>query len=319
MKVLVVDDSKTNLMLIQASLEKLGHEVVTTQDPTKAVELFQTMHPDLVILDVMMEGMDGYEVAKEIRKINVDDEWVPIMFLSGMVNDESIAKGIEAGGDDYLTKPFSEVTLEAKINAMQRIAKMRQKLYDTSRHLQTANEQLHHLSYTDELTQVPNRRAFEETFEQEWKRACRLSTENKKIAIIMIDIDYFKFYNDSFGHIEGDNCLRKIAQTLNENLHRGTDFLARYGGEEFVIVLPHSSQQGALELAEKLRKKVKEIGMPNGRSDIEEKVVTISLGVALMDADANKHRHKLLSAADMALYEAKETGRNKVIFKGEDE
>ena len=318
MKILVVDDSKTSLLLIKTSLEKLGHEVISEQRPKNAVKLFKTIHPDLVILDVMMEDLDGYQLAKEIRNVNLAEEWVPIIFLSGMINDESIAKGIDAGGDDYLTKPFSEVTLAAKIKAMQRIAEMRQRLYEATKQLQIANEKLHELSFTDELTKIANRRAFDQALANEWRRACRLTTENKQIALIMIDIDYFKFYNDTYGHIAGDKCLQQVAKALEKSLHRGTDFLARYGGEEFVVVLPHSSKHGSIALAETLRKNVMALDIPNGRSEANDKVVTISLGVALMEADPEKERFKLLSAADMALYEAKESGRNRVVFKADE-
>jgi diguanylate cyclase (GGDEF)-like protein len=315
MKVLAVDDSKTSLMLIAASLKKLGHEVIAIQDPRLAVDCFKKENPDLVILDVVMGEKGGYQCAREIRAINTEDDWVPIIFLSGEVGDDSIAKGIEAGGDDYLTKPFSEVTLKAKIHAMQRIANMRKKLYVTAERLNAANQRLFELSHIDELTGVANRRAFDEELEEEWRRLCRLEGKNKLISLLMIDIDHFKFYNDAYGHPEGDKCLKKVADILQKNLHRTIDKIYRYGGEEFVVLLPHTNNKEASFMAERLRKSVEDLKLPNIPSKETGGIVTISVGATTGEAEVGLSYDRLISSADMALYEVKKNGRNQVASK----
>jgi len=303
MKILVVDDSKTNLMMTAAYLEKMGHKPLTTTDPFECAKLFESEKPDLVILDVMMEGMDGYECAKEIRKMNdADDDWVPIIFLSAMIDDKSIAKGIDAGGDDYLTKPYSEITLEAKIKAMQRIANMRDKLFE-------ANTKLNQISLTDGLTGIPNRRAFDEKLQSEWQRACRLSGKQGMVSVVMIDIDHFKAYNDEFGHQMGDDCLKKIAKALATGLKREAEQIYRYGGEEFVAVLPHLNEEEAKKIADKFRKIVETLKIEHAKNT-GQSYVTISCGLASEKAEQKQKPQAIVEHADAALYQAKEKGRN---------
>lgn len=312
MKILVVDDSKTNLMMTAAYLEQLGHEPILTADPYQCAVLFETNKPDLVILDVVMEGMDGYACARAIRKINdAADDWVPIIFLSAMIDDKSIAQGIDAGGDDYLTKPFSEITLAAKIKAMQRIADMRKKLFDTSEELKEANEKLSLISLTDGLTGIFNRRAFDKTLAAEWQRASRLSGADSTVSLIMLDIDYFKKYNDHFGHQAGDDCLRKVAGALAKSLKRVGEKVFRYGGEEFAAILPSIGSEKAKIVAEDFRKNVLALKIkhtPESGRDF----VSISLGVASLHAGLDVKPEDLIKRADLALYKAKEDGRNRI-------
>jgi diguanylate cyclase (GGDEF)-like protein len=317
MKILAVDDSKTLLLLLSVSLKKLGHKIVTTTDPKQALELFKKEQPDLVILDIIMtDEMDGYDCAKLIRKEGDKDDWIPIIFLSSLVNDKNIAAGIDAGGDDYLTKPFSEITLAAKIKAMQRIAEMRQKIIKTTHQLEEANEKLYDLSYTDGLTKVANRRAFDKGLVNEWRRASRLSSKkDRSVSLIMIDIDHFKFYNDTYGHQAGDECLQTVAKILGKELCRSSNMLYRYGGEEFVVLLPHTDKKAAMEIAEGMRKSLEKAGIKNKGSKVAHGVLTISLGVATMQAEKKFDPMKLLNTSDMALYDAKTHGRNKVSFK----
>lgn len=314
MKILTVDDSKTSLMLLKVSLEKLGHQVVATANPKKAIELFKKEMPDLVILDVIMEGMDGYECARQIRALCDETQWIPIIFLSAQIDDASIEKGIEAGGDYYMTKPYTDTILRAKIKAMQRIAKIQRTLSETTQELKKLNDQLHAMSFTDELTGVPNRRAFNDAFLNEWNRATRLKNEDNWLSLIMVDIDHFKFYNDTYGHQAGDVCLQNIAKTLAQSLQRNTDLVARYGGEEFIILLPHTTKLLAMEQGERLRKNVEDLKIKLDDSS-QESSVTISLGVSSCAANHQLNHLRLLNACDMALYEAKSQGRNRTIFK----
>jgi diguanylate cyclase (GGDEF)-like protein len=314
-KILAVDDSKTLLMLLSNSLKKMGHEVVVTTNPKESVTLYIQEQPDLVILDVVMtEDMSGYDCAKAIRKAKSDDVWIPIIFLSSMIDDDSIAKGIDVGGDDYLTKPVSEITLAAKIRAMQRIADMRKKLIETQEKLEAANDQLYDLSYIDGLTKIANRRFFDEHFNSEWRRACRLKNKEACLSLIMIDIDHFKFYNDFYGHKAGDDCLKKVANILRANLRRAGDVVCRYGGEEFVVLMPHTGQESAVKMAHKLKSAIESMQLAHKASPLKSKFVTISVGVASVKPKKNYEPMELLNCSDMALYKAKEQGRNCVCF-----
>ncbi|MBU0456230.1 MAG: diguanylate cyclase [Pseudomonadota bacterium] len=316
MKILTADDSKTFTFLLKASLEKLGHTVVSTYDPKQVADLFLKEKPDLVILDVVMsEEMNGFDCAREIRKVSDPDEWIPIIFLSAMFDDQHIEEGIQSGGDDYLTKPFSEITLAAKILAMQRIAEMRAKLIRTTEKLAQANEKLYQLSYTDGLTKISNRRAFNQDLDETWDTLSHRASKNKLISLIMIDIDHFKFYNDSYGHQAGDVCLEALAKTLNDNLKQESAKIYRYGGEEFVVLLPNLDSEAARKIAEHLRQSIIDLKMTNVQSKNLGGIVTISLGVSSTQANSSIDPLMLLNASDMALYEAKNQGRNCVVVK----
>ena len=302
MKILVADDSKTNLALIKASLERLSHEVITASGGEEALQLFKEISPDLVILDVVMGGMSGFECATKIRAYNPDD-WIPIIFLSASVDDASIAAGINAGGDDYLAKPFSEVTLEAKINAMQRISEMRKKLFATT-------EELKILSSTDVLTGLYNRFQFEKSLRERLAAADR---HQHHMALMFIDLDHFKTINDSLGHQVGDLLLKETAVRLKSCL-RIDDFIARIGGDEFVIILSDvESTQNITEVAKKT------IQMLSQSFFIEENTlkVTASVGIAIYPSRGITHE-SIVQGADVAMYHAKGLGRNNFQFYSED-
>ncbi|MBT6206415.1 MAG: response regulator, partial [Francisellaceae bacterium] len=207
MKVLIADDSKTSLLTLKHVLVKLGHEVVSTLDVHSILELYTNENPDLIILDVVMdEEVDGFQIAKEIRAI--EKNWIPIIFLSARVDDEYIKKGVDAGGDDYLLKPCSDITISAKIKAMQRISHMRSKLVDISDKLKT-------LSSYDPLTQAPNRMLFESKFISSISRAKR---NNSFMALLFIDLDNFKYVNDTLGHDVGDDLLKYVTTSFTSIL-----------------------------------------------------------------------------------------------------
>ncbi|MBF0274305.1 MAG: diguanylate cyclase [Nitrospinae bacterium] len=300
MKVLVVDDEPTTLLMISQYIKVMGHEVITAVNGEKAVEAFQKDTPDLVLMDVMMPVMNGFETAKRIRKICETVGWIPVIFLTGMNSDEDLAQGIEAGGDDYITKPVSQMVLTAKVRAMERIASMRKQLIK-------ANEELERLSIIDGLTNISNRRRFDEMFEMEWQRATR---EKTPLSVILMDIDFFKYYNDNYGHLEGDNCLIKVAASLKESLHRATDMVARYGGEEFVALLPNTPMEKASAIAETFRSNIESLNIPHEHSKAASHV-SISLGVATTIPEIGGDRKGFLEKADGALYQAKEGGRNR--------
>ncbi|MFT6733502.1 MAG: diguanylate cyclase (GGDEF)-like protein [Polaribacter sp.] len=306
MKILIVDDSITERQILTSYLTKLGHEPVIAVNGLVAVKLFKTEMPDLVLMDVIMPEMDGHQAAKRIRKEN--KLWIPIIFLSGRIDPDDIAKGIAAGGDDYLTKPVNLKILEAKMIAMQRIARMKKKLVSVSEELKYANSELKKLVNIDGLTGLANRRYLDQYLNIEISRAVR---NHHPIAIIMCDVDHFKKFNDQHGHLLGDDCLKAIAKTLEKICQRKSDLVARYGGEEFAIILPNTNIDDAKLVAESIRKSVEAVYISD---DSNNKLkVTISLGVYSDNPNHTESIEILLAKADSALYEAKKDGRNKAL------
>lgn len=310
MKALVVDDTLTSVTLVSHQLRRMGIEPLIARSGAEAIELFKSHHPDLVMLDINMPEMNGFEVARRLRQLERNGEWTPIMFLSARASDEDLERGISVGGDDYLIKPVSEIVLSAKVRAMQRIAQMRYSLVVLTRRLDDANRELTRLSSVDGLTGVANRRTFDETMMREWSRGMR---HGSQLSLLMCDVDYFKPYNDNYGHQVGDECLRTVAQTLASRVRRPTDLVARYGGEEFAVLLPDTDEDGAMKLAEAMRRDVEQRNLSHVGSAMG--FVTVSIGVASMAAGRNASGHvSLLKAADDALYEAKGGGRNQVVL-----
>lgn len=294
MEILVADDSKVNLTLLSASLKKLGHEVLEAQSGEEAIKLFEKKNPDLVILDVVMSEMDGFECAKKIRALCRED-WIPIIFLSASVDDESISKGIDAGGDDYLSKPFSEITLAAKIKAMQRIAEMRKNLYDTTQKLTT-------LSSTDTLTNVYNRLQFNKTIKEKMTHSDRVQG---MFALLLLDLDNFKKVNDTLGHPVGDLLLIEVSKRLLSCI-RLDDFLARMGGDEFAIILNGIDDKESVHIvAQKI------IDILSKPYTLDGKLVhsSASIGIVFYPEDGID-QESLTKNADLAMYYAKKSGNN---------
>jgi len=305
MKILLVDDTQTMRMLLTAVLEEFGHNVVSCENGEEAIDCYLREHPDLILMDVVMPVMDGYQAAMKIRAI--DNDWVPIIFLSTRAEPRDVANGIEAGGDDYLTKPVDETILKAKLIAMQRIATMRHKLIAVSKDLEKANSVLQRQAEVDGLTGLANRRHLDRHLGMEIARCTRTLSP---LSVIMADLDYFKAYNDHYGHIAGDNCLKKVAKALSGTISRSNDLASRYGGEEFCIVLPDTDRQGVAHVAEQLRVTIEQLNIPHVRNGGS---VSMSLGTSTTVPDNNCSAERLLKGADKALYEAKQSGRNRVV------
>ena len=308
MKVLLAEDSRSNQLLISTYIQEFGHEVIAVDDGKAAVDAFINERPDLVLMDVTMPVMDGYDATSEIRKFTAEsDDWVPIIFLSALAKPDDIAKGIEFGGDDYLTKPIDPIILNAKLIAMSRISKMRNKL-------EQVNQQLKILTVEDPLTGIANRRHFNTVFEKEFKRALR---NNTALSLIMCDIDHFKLFNDNYGHQQGDSCIQRVANSLAKIAKRPGDLVARYGGEEFVILLPETNLEGASFVANLLLKRVSKEHIEHKYSLVADHV-TMSLGVSNVTPerteDIEAAMENLLKVADNNLYLAKERGRNQVAY-----
>lgn len=317
MHILIADDTQTDRLILGEYVKKFGYTPIYAINGQDAVVQFKRFRPDLLILDVEMPILNGYDAAKEIRvTCHAEADWVPIIFLSSHIDDESIVRGIDSGGDDYLTKPVSLIVLKAKIDAMRRIAMMHNKLIDVGNQLRIANQNLlatnmmlSDLSLTDPLTGAANRRAFEECIEREARSVLRRGTN---LALLMIDIDNFKKYNDNNGHLLGDTCLRTVAKAMAHQLKRPTDVLARYGGEEFAVILPDTTLDGAKHLAEILRKTIEDLRVEDRGKDIQG-LVTVSIGISCSEANVPFTTNSLVNTADTALYQAKHQGKNRVI------
>jgi len=312
MNILVVDDSPTIRAALKSLLERMGHTVVEADDGKKALDMYRQDRPGLVLIDVVMPVMDGYEAAQHMRETSAE-EWVPIIFLSSKEADQDLNRAIEAGGDDYLVKPVSFVVLNAKIRALQRLESMRSKQLEMSRDLATANRELEKLSRQDGLTGIANRRYFDSYLLTEVRRALR---DKAPVSLILSDVDHFKAFNDCYGHQAGDDCLRRVAAALSSAGRRPADLAARYGGEEFAMVLPGTVLEGAVDVAKAVCRVIGGLAIPHARSAVD-KSVTLSQGIVSLIPERETATEDLIQHADQALYQAKQQGRNRyVVFGG---
>lgn len=307
MKILIVDDSRSNLAVLRQYVEHLGATALCAEDDETALRLFEQSRPDLILLDIAQPTRDGLAVARQVRAMEKAGEWTPIIFLSAPDRDDEIEKGIAAGGDDYLLRPISEIALGAKIRTMQRLALMRSSLLSLTRKLDAANQELIRISSSDSLTGIANRRYFEEALSIEWRRARRHSNP---VALLMCDIDFFKLFNDTYGHLAGDDCLRRVAHAISRHSERPSDTVARFGGENFAVILAETSIGGALMVAEKIRHGIGELGIPHVSSPFGQ--VTLSIGIASAAPGFDNPPDDLILAANKALYRAKQEGRDRI-------
>ncbi len=309
LKVMVVEDSKVTMKALCNYLKHMGvSNLLTAVTGQEAIELFRKHHPDIILLDVILPDIDGFDIARKFRSIEKGDEWAAIIFLSSMDKDEDVALGIEAGGDDYLLKPISEVVLKAKMNAMRRLVEMQRALVEVTQEFNLANKELQRLSTTDGLTGIANRRFFDQLSLREWRRCKRTK---KPLALVMVDVDHFKKYNDTYGHQAGDECLKSVAAQVARAAPRASDLAARYGGEEFVLVLGETTVDAAKWVANNIRQHVADLNMPHSASNIGH--VSVSCGVASLLPIEGMTFEILLKTADEALYKAKKQGRNTVV------
>lgn len=305
MKVLIVDDSRSIRELIAGCVSALGHQVDFAEDGRQAIAYLQDNAVDLVMMDVEMPGMNGFETTRQIRQ-NIE-EWFPILFITTKNDDDSFTQGILAGGDAYLPKPIDPLRLQLQFTAMERIYATRLKLKQTEEQLRAANVKLQKMALYDELTGLANRRHFDTALDKKYRQAKR---EKHALTVVICDIDFFKIYNDSYGHQQGDRCLSEVAKAIASAMVRPGDLACRYGGEEFTIILPNTNLQGGRTVAEKVRQAVWDLAVPHSGSKIAAQV-TLSLGVATYTGQF-KSDDAITKAADDALYRAKERGRNRV-------
>jgi diguanylate cyclase (GGDEF)-like protein len=292
--VLVVDDEPQNVRLLGQLLRE-EHEVIIATNGAEALRRADSEHPpDLILLDVMMPGMDGWDVCREL-KTNPVTAGIPIIFVTARDDVTDEAKGLAAGAVDYITKPFSPEIVRARVR--------------THLTLKSQADRLASLTAIDDLTGLANRRRLNQRLEQEWRRAARTGDP---LTVVMMDVDHFKQYNDNYGHGAGDDCLRRVAQALDSVVHRTADLVARYGGEEFMAILPATSAEDGVRIGERFRQAVEALYLEHGYSATSGNI-TISVGVATRVPMARGAPNALLEEADRMLYTAKGKGRNCVV------
>jgi diguanylate cyclase (GGDEF)-like protein len=304
--ILVVDDDSAVRAHLACLLDAAGHRVIEAHNATWALDLFTRHRPDLVLLDVVMPEFDGYWLARQLRERQTG-QWTPIIFLSGRDHDDDLAKGLEAGGDDYLVKPISQVVLAAKLRAMRRLMTMQARLLELSAQLRERNEHLQHLSHHDPLTKLLNRRGFEERVVTELATARRTQVP---VTLMLCDLDHFKLYNDSLGHAAGDECLRQVGEIIRQMCRRPGDQAVRYGGEEFALLLPDTPKSGAMTLARAMQRVFARVALPHPASSVAPHI-TMSGGITTCIPDEHTTFESILTRADEALYVAKAKGRNR--------
>jgi diguanylate cyclase (GGDEF)-like protein len=294
--ILVVDDSPENLQVISAVL-KQDYRVKVAINGERALALATAAEPpDLILLDVMMPGMDGYEVCARLKQNPVTAR-IPVLFVSSRDDEEDEARGLSLGAIDYIVKPIRPSIVQARVR--------------NHIELKRSRDLLEQLTTQDHLTGISNRRRFDDSLAQEWQRAAR---EQTPLSLVAIDIDHFKAYNDHYGHPQGDQCLIRVARALVTCVTRPTDLVARCGGEEFAGLLPSTDSAGAARLAGQMRAAIEAEGLEHARSPTHPHV-TISLGVATVVPQAEESAQLLVDLADAALYEAKGAGRNAFVAR----
>ncbi len=317
--ILVVDDTPPNLQLLLTMLSRKGYEAHGVTDGATALANANEQLPDLVLLDINMPNMNGFQVCQNLKSSDLTRE-IPVIFISA--RDEVLDKvqAFAVGGVDYITKPFQIAEVLARVENQLTLRRLQRQLQEQNERLkqeihsriiaetllQEANAKLERLVNLDGLTQLANRRCFDEYLEQEWQRLAR---ERQPLSLIMCDIDFFKNYNDTYGHIAGDDCLRKVSLLIKQSVRRPADLAARYGGEEFVLVLPNTDIEGSIQVAEVIRQKLLDLKLPHEDSAVS-KFVTLSMGVTSLIPKLDSQPSVLLTSADYALYRAKELGRN---------
>lgn len=301
---LLVDDERLHINILNNMLKE-SYEIKVALNGRQAVErAISFPQPDLILLDVQMPELDGFKVLTLLQK-DTRTSGIPVIFITAMDSEGDETKGFKLGAVDYITKPFSPAIVNARI-------KIHLKLLRQKCELQEMHQQVLALSFTDELTGIANRRRFNEFLEQEWTRSYRVESS---LGLLMMDIDYFKLYNDHYGHNGGDKCLKQIAETLITQVIRSPDLMARYGGEEFVCVLPGVKLEELQKIGRSILDAMRIMAIPHEKSDVAD-MVTLSIGGTVIKPNIkNGNSEELIKMADALLYESKQNGRNTMTIR----
>jgi len=294
--ILIVDDENANILALTHILSP-EYVVYAAKSGPKGIAAAEKFLPDVILLDIIMPDMDGYAVIAALKN-NEKTREIPVVFITGLSNADDEEKGLVLGAADYISKPFSPAIVKLRVKNQ---LKMLNQLH-----------MIELLSLLDQLTSIPNRRGFNNRMDMEWIRAIR---DNSSISFLIMDVDQFKVYNDTYGHQQGDRVLQAVAKALTSSLSRPGDYAARWGGEEFVVLLPNTDSIGALKIAERIRQNISEVLIPC--ADGTETRVTVSIGVNTQTILRVNSRDNFISEADKALYRAKESGRNRVCHADE--
>ncbi|PSO71380.1 MAG: diguanylate cyclase response regulator [Cyanobacteria bacterium QH_8_48_120] len=293
--ILLVDPEKTQRLILRRAMEKEGYRVMEASDGEQCLEVCSYLKPDLVLLDAMMPGVDGFTCCSQLHSLMGKD--CPPVLMTTVLNDQaSVDLAFEVGAIDYVTKPVIWSLL-------------RQRLYRLFQN-QWAMGELQRLSLVDGLTKIANRRSFDERLPQEWQRLAR---EAAPLSLVLCDLDRFKNYNGLYGHQAGDECLQEVAKVLDESAKRPADLAARYGGEEFALILPNTDAEGAVRIAETIQGRLQASAIAHENSDVS-KLVTLSMGVASEIPKPDSSEKALIEQADQALYRAKQQGGDRVVL-----
>lgn len=321
-KVLVVDDNPSNCRLLSNYLSTTPYSVITANSGFDALQIVEDTPPDIILLDIMMPEMNGFEVCSKIKD-NPDRRDIPIIFFSAQAETDDKLRGFNLGAVDYVTKPikkseiiarirthltirFQQLELQQKNEALNELTEALRK---RETQLEEMNDALERMARYDPLTGLCNRRYFFELAHDYW---CHSQETGTPLAVLMMDIDFFKQYNDSYGHLAGDACLTKVATTIKDSMADEAELPARYGGEEFIVVLVGQSPEKALKKAQEICRRVYDQRIPNA-ANFTTKCITISVGVAHGVAEEDMILEDLIACADIALYQAKQQGRNRVL------
>ncbi len=294
-KLLVVDDQPINIQVMYQSFAG-DYQVFMATSGAQALSICKANPPDLILLDIVMPGMDGFEVCQQL-KADESTRNIPVIFVTAHTDAAQESHGLSLGAVDFIAKPVNPTVVRARVK--------------THLTLKFQSDLLRKLVFLDGLSGVFNRRYFDQQLAVEWARSVR---SNSPLSLIMVDVDCFKLYNDRYGHQAGDDCLRKIAVELKGGLKRPADLVARYGGEEFACILPDTPVEDALAIASELERKIRGLEIPHDTS-VAAPVVTISAGVGTRTVDSGGDASKLLGLADGQLYSAKDNGRGRVLGK----
>ena len=297
-RILIVDDAMENIQILHHALRD-EHDVLFALSGEKALQIAHNQQPDLILLDAVMPGMDGYEVCGALRASAAARD-IPVIFVTALTTPEDETRALEAGAVDFISKPFNVAVVRARVRTQLTVKRQA--------------DAMRELTLTDALTGVANRRSFNEAMDNEWRRCARSGTP---MAVIMIDIDHFKNYNDAYGHQAGDLCLQQVSAAMKRCAGRPPDLLARYGGEEFIILLPQVGAEGAEVVAQRILDEIRQLQIPHKASSVGPQV-TVSMGVSTALPDENADASALIRSADALLYRAKETGRNRYCMSPQD-